>query len=59
MENVSHTHYAISKQTLKRVCPSNFRHLIIYLPDVFPRPLQNHFLLVLQYTTQAGSWIPQ
>lgn len=22
--------------------------LVVYLPDVFPRPLQNHFLLVLQ-----------
>lgn len=23
-------------------------HFPIYLPEVFPRPLQNHFLLVLQ-----------
>jgi len=30
-----------------------------YLPEVFPLPLQNHFLVVLQYTTQAGSWMPQ
>lgn len=30
-----------------------------YLPDVFPLPLQNHFLVELHITTQFGSWIPQ
>lgn len=34
-------------------------HTHTHLPDVLPRPLQNHFLLVLQYTTHAGSWMPQ
>ena len=28
-------------------------------PDVEPRLLQNHFLQTLQWTTEAGSWIPQ
>jgi len=26
-----------------------------YLPDVLPRPLQNHFFVLLQNTTQLGS----
>ena len=30
-----------------------------HLPEVLPLPLQNHFLVVLQKTTHAGSWMPQ
>ena len=39
--------------------PSNIKKECTNLPDVFPRPLQNHFLSVLSKTTDAGSWIPQ
>ena len=34
-------------------------NLATHLPEVFPLPLQNHFLVVVQLTTAAGSWIPQ
>ncbi|RNA40830.1 hypothetical protein BpHYR1_006779 [Brachionus plicatilis] len=31
----------------------------MWLPDVLPRPLQNHFLCVLHISTEAGSCMPQ
>ena len=38
---------------------SHIHDLTTHLPEVFPLPLQNHFLVVVHLTTAAGSWIPQ
>ena len=37
----------------------HYEYTCIYLPDVLPRPLQNHFLVLLHMTTADGSCIPQ
>ena len=41
------------------LCLARTRWLTMWDPEVLPRLLQNHFLQILQNTTEAGSWIPQ